>query len=114
MEHRTVVRRAPLLRMLPGGLYKILERIILHDSATQVVESGISDEQGHLVGRVTEGKIHEMHGLADVHHNWDGFPVWMAEAPGSPGAGMENIAVNECESGLGANVVLETPDAGVV
>ena len=36
-----------------------------------------------------------MHDLADIYHNWDIFPEWMAEAPGSTGAGMHKIAIHK-------------------
>jgi len=75
MEHGAPVRIAPFVQMLPGGLHKNLERIILHYSATEVVESGIGDKQGGLVGRVAEVDILELDWLADVYHNWDVFPV---------------------------------------
>ena len=43
MKKVTPVGRAPFVRMLPGSLQKIVERIILHYPATQLVESGIRD-----------------------------------------------------------------------
>ena len=54
MKKVTPVGRAPFVRMLPGSLHKIVERIILHYPATQLVESGIRDHQGGFAGRIAK------------------------------------------------------------
>lgn len=104
----------PIRHRFPGHLRKPLERIVLHDSGAEHVESDVGDQQRGFMGGIADLVIEEMGGLAYVDDDGDVFAIWMAEAVVSARAKMENVAVDEGEVGFGADVALEAVDAGVV
>lgn len=118
VEHGRVARAAPLLGRAPRLGDEAAERVVLDDARAEDVEAWIGDGDGCGVegagGGVAGGDVEEVRGLADVEQDGDAVAVGVAEAVGTAGAEMEDVAVDEGEVGLGADVGGEAGDAGVV
>lgn len=114
VEHERVVRSRPLLGRPAGLADEAAQGVVLDDAGAEDVEARVSDEERGAVGGVAGDKVQEVGGLADVYEDGDAIAVGVAEAAVTAGAEVEDVAVDEGEAGLGADVAAEALDAGVV